>query len=273
MTDTEENIKTKKKSAAKKTEETEIKEAPKKRRVSKKKETEAKPEEAKEPEKEIVHKPVPPEFINDLKKFSEIVTANPAIFEPIREVFEYHLVETTDRKTFPKIVNAMSMLLGAQATMVLMTACHINSAAFFEDLLYVVKDDEQTRNAVWMIQHLTSLYGNRVQQAYNLSAGTMDEDWHSVDVNTFKREGDNPAWIVELKLMLYNGEESHIKMTPDSALQLIDILSTELAKNIPKESVDDMLVKKCSNNISEFYNKFYGCEKEKNDEENPAGYA
>ncbi|MDO5844215.1 MAG: hypothetical protein Q4Q53_03600 [Methanocorpusculum sp.] len=270
MTD-KENTKTEKKSPAKKTEETEIKETPKKRRVSKKKETEEKPEEEKE--HEILHKPVPPEFIADLKKFSEIVTANPAIFEPIREVFEYHLIDTIDRKTFPKIVNAMSMLLGAPATMVLMTACHINSAAFFEDLLYVVKDDESTRNSVWIIQHLTSLYGNRVQQAYNLSAGTMDEDWHSVDVNTFKREGENPTWIVELKLMLYNGEESHIKMTPDSALQLVDILSTELAKNVPKESVDDTLVKKCSKNIEEFYNKFYGCDNEKSEDENPAGYA
>ena len=73
----------------------------------------------------------------------------------------------------------MSMLLGANATMVLMTACHVNSAAFFEDLLYAIKEDKQ-KSAVWIIQHLTSLYGNRVQQisAYTISAGhqNLDED-------------------------------------------------------------------------------------------------
>lgn len=224
-----------------------------------------------------LHKPVPEQFLADLDLFADIFEKNPAILEPVREVFEYHLVDPIDRKTFPRIVNAMSMLLGPSATMVLMTACHVNSAAFFEDLLFsTAEGNEKVRAAVWVIQHLTSIYGNRVQQAYTLSSGTMDEDWHTVDVNTFKREGENEFWIVELNMMLYSGKDFKIRMTPDSIFQLTEILSGELSKNIPKEAVDQVLMNKCSGNFKEFYEKFYGSgedEKKSEDDEDPAGYA
>lgn len=229
-------------------------------------------------EPERPHKAVPEQFLNDLALFADILEKTPALLDPIREVFEYHLVDPIDRKTFPRMVNAMSMLLGPSATMVVMTACHVNSAVFFEDLLYAVKE-EKSRGAVWIIQHLTALYGNRVQQAYTLSSGTMDEDWHTVDVNTYKREGENAYWIVDVKMMLYSGKESQIKMTPDSIFQLVEILAAELGKNIPIENVDTGLVKKCEENFRIFYEKFYGtkkCEETENsdgEEEHPAGYA
>ncbi len=219
------------------------------------------------------HKPVPEQFLTDLAFLADILETNSTILDPIREVFEYHLVDPIDRKTFSKLVNAMSMLLGANASMVLMTACHVNSVAFFEDLLYAIKDDKQ-KSAVWIIQHLTSLYGNRVQQAYTLSAGTMDEDWHMIDVNTYKREGDTPLWILNLELVLYNGTETKITMTPDSVFQLVEILSAELAKNIPKENVDEGLITKCEKNFTAFYEKFYeGKDEKKSKEEHPPGYA
>lgn len=221
-------------------------------------------------------KQVPEQFIADLGAFADILEKNPGILEPIREVFEYHLVDPIDRKTFPRIVNAMSMLLGASATMVVMTASHVNSAAFFEDLLYAVsKEDEKLRTAVWVTQHLTSIYGNRVQQAYTLSSGTMDDDWHTVDVNTFKREGDNEFWIIELNMNLYSGKEFKMRMTPDSIFQLTEILATELAKSVPKDQVDSALVEKCSGNFHEFFEKYYlnSDSKESKEDENPAGYA
>lgn len=228
---------------------------------------------------ERLHKAVPEQFLTDLALFAEVLEKNPAVLDPIREVFEYHLVDPIDRKTFPRIVNAMSMLLGPAATMVVMTACHVNSAVFFEDLIYAIKD-EKSRSAVWIIQHLTSIYGNRVQQAYTLSSGTMDEDWHTVDVNTYRREGENPFWIVDMSMMLYSGAESQIKMTPDSIFQLVEILATELGKHIPVENVDPGLVKKCGKNFKMFYDKFYGAKEngEEDDtgsagEEHPPGYA
>ena len=220
-----------------------------------------------------LHKPVPEQFITDLRCFADIVTGNPAIIEPVREVFEYHLVDPLDRKTFPKIVNAMSMLLGSQATMVVMTATHVNNAAFFEDLIAVTDKDEKVRSALWTLQHLTAIYGNRVQQAYSLSSGTMDEDWHTIDVNTFKREGEQSFWQVALNLTLYNGSTCDIKMTPDSAFQLVGILAEELANNIPAEFVDEALVKKCRKNNEAFYTKFYGGSSGEKKDEDPAGYA
>lgn len=220
-----------------------------------------------------LHKPVPEQFVADLKAFAEVLTANPPILEQIREVFEYHLVDPLDRKTFPKIVNAMSMILGSQATMVVMTATHVNNTAFFEDILAVTKDDEKVRNAVWVLQHLTAIYGNRVQQAYSLSSGTMDEDWHTIDVNTFKREGEQSYYQLSLNMTLYNGTVCDIKMTPDSAFQLIAILAEELGENIPYEFIDGELVKKCRENNEKFYNKFYGDAGEEKKEDDPAGYA
>lgn len=232
-------------------------------------ESEVKP--AEEMGAERLHKAVPEQFLTDLALFAEVLENNPAVIEPTREVFEYHLVDPIDRKTFPQIVNAMSMLLGPAATMVVMTACHVNSAVFFEDLIYAIKD-EKSRGAVWIIQHLTSIYGNRVQQAYTLSSGTMDEDWHTVDVNTYRREGENPFWIVDMSMMLYSGEESQIKMTPDSIFQLVEILATELGKHIPVENVDPGLVKKCGKNFKTFYEKFYGAkETGKEDDTRSAG--
>ena len=262
--------------------------APKKRTVKSKKDKSPEPKPVKIPENNLqadetaaqseeqptdTHKPVPEQFLTDLGSLAEILETNPTILEPIREVFEYHLVDPIDRKTFPKLVNAMSMLLGANATMVLMTACHVNSSAFFEDLLHAIKEDKQ-KSAVWIIQHLTSLYGNRVQQAYTLSAGTMDEDWHMIDVNTYKREGDTPLWILSLELVLYNGTETKLTMTPDSVFQLVEILSAELAKNIPKENMDEGLITKCEKNFTAFYEKFYkGKDEERKEDEHPPGYA
>lgn len=247
----------------------EAKPAKKRTAKPKKEETVPKPEEQTDP----AHKPVPEEFLRDLGLLAEIFENNPEIIDPIREVFEYHLVDPIDRKTFPRIINAMSMLLGVNATMVLMTACHVNSAIFFEDLLFAIHDDKQ-KAVVWIMQHLTSLYGNRIQQAYTLSAGTMDEDWHTLDVNTYRREGETHLWTIEMNLLLYNGTETKIKMTPDSAFQLVEILSSELAHNIPKENVDETIIKKCKKNYTAFFEKFYKCkDDERDDDEHPPGYA
>ncbi|MBO5003242.1 hypothetical protein J6C36_03145, partial [Methanocorpusculaceae archaeon] len=193
-------------------------EAPKKKRTYRKKKVEepAEPapaeipaeekpaETAEEPseEEQTPHKKVPEQFLKDLNEFAAILEANPPIIDPIREVFEYHLIDPIDRKTFPKMVNAMSMLLGPAATMVVMTGCHVNSAAFFEDLVFACKGNDKAKAAVWIIQHLTSLYGNRVQKAYTLSSGTMDEDWHTIDVNTYRREGENPVWTIDMVVNL-----------------------------------------------------------------------
>ncbi len=269
-------------------------EAPKKKRTYRKKKVEAPAEPAAVPAEEPVpaeaaaetaeekpeeeqtpHKKVPDQFLKDLNEFAAILEANPPIIDPMREVFEYHLVDPIDRKTFPKMVNAMSMLLGPAATMVVMTGCHVNSAAFFEDLLFACRENDKAKAAVWIIQHLTSLYGNRVQKAYTLSSGTMDEDWHTIDVNTYRREGENPVWTIDMVVNLYNGKDSHIRMTPDSAFQLVEILLTELANNVPAEQVDAGLVEKCKENCRNFMDKFYSSadEAEEETEEDPAGYA
>ncbi|HKM41916.1 MAG TPA: hypothetical protein VJY43_05050 [Methanocorpusculum sp.] len=247
---------------------------PVKKQIVKPKEEEpiAKPEEQTD-QIDQIHKPVPEEFLKDLGALAEIFENNPDIIDPIREVFEYHLVDPIDRKTFPKTINAMSMLLGVSATMVLMTACHVNSAGFFENLLFSIKDEKQ-KAAVWILQHLTSLYGSRIQIAYTLSIGTMDEDWHTVDVNTYRREGDTPIWNIEMNMMLYDGTETKVRMTPDSAFQLVEILAAELANNIPKENIDEALITKCEKNFTAFYEKFYSDkDSRKNDNEHPAGYA
>ena len=217
---------------------------------------------------------VPEAFIADLTGLAQIIEKNPGIMEPIRDVFEYHLIDPIDRKTFPRVVNAMSMLLGPAPAMVIMTGCHVNSVSFFDDLLGAIPDNDAIKAAVWFIQHLTALYGNRVQKAYSLSSGTMDEDWHTIDINTYKRESESPSWIIDMHLVQYSGTECHIRMTPDSAFQLIDILMAELQKNVPAEEVDADLMERCRQHCKEYYEKYYGKIKAKaGDEDHPAGYA
>ncbi len=250
-----------KKTAVKKT-------APKKKPAAQVKE-----EKTSAPEGAGSHKPIPEPFLHDLQELAKALEANPGLVDPIREVFEYHLIDPIDRKTFPKIVNAMSMLLGPGPTMVIMTGCHVNSPVFFEDILYAIGEDAALRGAVWIIQHLASIYGNRVQKAYTLSSGTMDEDWHSLDVNTFKREGDAPVWLVDMRVTLYSGEEARMKMTPDSAFQLAEILMKELKDNIPEDQLDPSLIEKCEETITGFTKKFYPAKDIRKEEEHPEGYA
>lgn len=217
---------------------------------------------------------VPEAFIADLSNLAQILEKNPGILEPIRDVFEYHLVDPIDRKTFPRIVNAMSMLLGPAPAMVIMTGCHVNSVSFFDDLLGAIPNNDSVMAAVWIIQHLTALYGNRVQKAYSLSSGTMDEDWHTIDINTYKRESESPNWIIDMHMVQYSGNECQIRMTPDSAFQLVDIIMVELMKNVPTEEVDSDLVDRCRQHCKEYYEKYYGKVKAKaGDEDHPAGYA
>ena len=217
---------------------------------------------------------VPDPFLADLARLSTILDGNPGILEPICNVFEYHLVDPIDRKTFSRLVNAMSVLLGPPAAMVILTACHVNTVSFFEDLFSTVRDDPKYRSAIWCLQQLTSTYGTRVHEAYSLSTGTMDEDWHTIDINTYKRESDLPSWVIDMRVSQYSGESTTIKMTPDSAFQLVDIIMMELMKYVPSEQVDPDLVARTRKHYREYYEKFYGKLKTKpGDDDHPAGYA
>ncbi|MDG6250539.1 hypothetical protein, partial [Methanocalculus sp.] len=172
---------------------------------------------------------VPEAFIRDLKAFGESIRKSPALVEQIRDVFEYHLVDMTDRRTFSRIVNALTMILGHSSTMVVATACHINAAAFFGDIKKQAGEGEEETEAIAVLQHLTALYGNRVQEAYALSVGSLDEDWFTADINTFRREGEQ-SWMIELRLAQYNGTIAHLKMTPESLFQLTLIMMNEVKK-------------------------------------------
>lgn len=218
---------------------------------------------------------VPEAFLADLHILGKIFAANPGIIEPIRDVFEYHLIEPIDRKTFPRMVNALSILLSPAPAMVILTGCHVNLVSFFEDLLGAVEENNtEDRTAIMLIQQLTSIYGNHVQKAYSLASGTMDEDWHTIDINTYKREGESPVWMIDMRLSQYDGSKIHMKMTPDSAFQIVDIIMAELLTNVPIEQVDSDLISRCRQHCKEFYEKYYGKLKSKTgDEEHPAGYA
>lgn len=210
---------------------------------------------------------VPDAFVRDLKTFGETIRKNPAIVDQIRDVLEYHLVDQTDRRMFSRIVNAMTMVLGHSSTMVVATACHINAAPFFEDILKHTGDDEDKRTAVSVLQHLTALYGNRVQEAYALSVGTLDEDWFTADINTYRREGEQ-YWMIDLFLSQYNGKTAHLKMTPESLFQLTMILVSE-ARKLPADALDPNLIARYADEVAAFENRF----SMKRDDGAPPGYA
>jgi len=210
---------------------------------------------------------VPDAFIRDLKTFGESIRKSPGLIEQIRDVFEYHLVDMTDRRTFSRIVNALTMILGHSSTMVVATACHINAAAFFIDIKKQVGEDEEEAEAIAVLQHLTALYGNRVQEAYALSVGSLDEDWFTADINTFRREGEQ-SWMIELLLAQYNGTIAHLKMTPESLFQLTLILMNEV-KKLPAEAFDQEMISRYGDDIQSFAKRFAL----KPDDGAPPGYA
>jgi hypothetical protein len=210
---------------------------------------------------------VPDAFIRDLKVFSQSLKKNSAIIEQIRDVFEYHLVDQTDRRTFSRIVNALTMILGHGSTMVVATACHVNAAPFFDDIKKLVGDDADEMNAISVLQHLTALYGNRIQEAYALSVGSLDEDWFTADINTYRREGDH-YWMIDLYLGLYNGKSTQLKMTPESLFQLTLIMMNEV-KKLPAEAFDPELISRYSDDIQSFAKRF----SVRRDDGAPPGYA
>lgn len=210
---------------------------------------------------------VPDAFIRDLKTFGESIRKSPELIEQIRDVFEYHLVDMTDRRTFSRIVNALTMILGHSSTMIVATACHINAAAFFTDIKKQIGDDEEEIEAIAVLQHLTALYGNRVQEAYALSVGSLDEDWFTADINTFRREGEQ-SWMIELLLAQYNGTIAHLKMTPESLFQLTLIMMNEV-KKLPAEAFDQEMIGRYGDDIQSFAKRFAL----KPDDGAPPGYA
>ncbi len=210
---------------------------------------------------------VPDAFIRDLRIFGESIRKNPGLVEQIRDVFEYHLVDPTDRRTFSRIVNALTMILGHNATMIVATACHINAAPFFEDIRANIEDNEEQHQAISVLQHLTALYGSRIQEAYALSVGLLDEDWFTADINTYRREGE-AYWMTDLSLALYNGTHIHLKMTPESLFQLTLIMMKETGK-LPPEAFDPDMTARYGDDIRSFAGRFIP----KKDDGTPPGYA
>ncbi|MCP1662687.1 MAG: hypothetical protein D5R99_05220 [Methanocalculus sp. MSAO_Arc1] len=221
-----------------------------------------------EPAEEKEEGTVPEEFIRDIRVFGEMIHKNPGLVEQIRDIFEYHLVDATDRRTFSRIVNALTMVLGHNATMIVATACHINAAPFFDDLQKHVDDDEKDeQSAISALKHLTALYGGRIQEAYALSVGVLDEDWFTADINTYRREGDL-YWMTELQMALYNGTDMHLQMTPESLFQLTLIMMKEATK-LPAEAFDPELIARYEDDIRSFASRFVN----KKDDGAPPGYA
>jgi len=222
---------------------------------------------------ESSHKQIPENYIKDLGELAKVLETDPSIIKSIREVFDYHLVDPLDRKTFPRIVNAMSMLLGSKVAMVVILACHMNAPAFFDDLNHATRNNQKVREAIGVIKYLASIYGDRILRAYTLSAGTVDEDWNSLDINTYKREGDDPLWFIDLKIALYNGVESNIKMVPNSAFQFIGILMKELLDKVPSDQIDPELIENYRDIVSAFNGQFYFDDGKEKNNNHPEGYA
>jgi len=221
---------------------------------------------------ERTHAIIPDNYIRDLGELAKVLKEKPAIIDSIRVVLDYHVVDPIDRRTFPRIVNAMSMLLGPNVAMAITLVCHLNTPAFFDDLQDATKNKPHLQEAVDIIKFLSSIYGDRLQRAYTLSSGTVDEDWSSLDLNTYKREGDEPLWLIDMKVSLYNGEDARIKMIPNSAFQFLGILMKELVEKVPSDQVDPELVDNYREVLFEFAEIYHMDEiKEKNN--HPEGYA
>ena len=104
----------------------------------------------------------------DVSELAAILSENPGIKQQVREVFDYHLKGGVDRRTFGTIWSSLKILLGESAARIAVNSCRFNGNQFFD----TIKEEGEgvaVDKALPFLQHLTALYGNRMEEAHDLS--------------------------------------------------------------------------------------------------------
>lgn len=210
-------------------------------------------EEKGEGEGEIEESPETSELIKkDISELAAILSENPGVEQQVREVIEYHLKESVDRTTLGKVYGGLEILLGEGAARITANSCRFNGNKFF-DAIKKEGEGVAVDKALPFLQHLTALYGNKMEEAHDLS-DEIPEDWRSGAVNLYRKE-EEEVWFIEVDLTQYNGERIFLRMPPGSAFNLASDLIREMGK-LPEEAVDEKVIKRFREETESFRKKF-----------------
>jgi hypothetical protein len=190
----------------------------------------------------------------DISELAAILSENPGVAQQVREVIEYHLKESVDRTTFGKVYGGLQILLGEGAARITANSCRFNGNKFF-DLIKKEGEGVTLDKALSFLQHLTALYGNKIEEAHDLS-GEIPENWRSGAVNLYRKE-EEKVWVIEMDLTKYNRERVFLRMPPASAFSLVRALIREMGK-LPEKTVDEKVIKKFREETEGFRKKFLG---------------
>ena len=207
-----------------------------------------------EEEEEIGESPDTSELIKkDISELAAILSENPGVEQQVREVIEYHLKESVDRTTLGKVYGGLEILLGEGAARITENSCTQNGKKFL-DAIKKEGEGVAVDKALPFLQHLTALYGNKMEEAHDLS-GEIPEDWRSGAVNLYRKEEEEEVWFIEVDLTQYNGERIFLRMHPGSAFNLAGGLIREMGK-LPEEAVDEKVIKIFREETESFKKKF-----------------
>lgn len=208
-----------------------------------------------EEEGEIEESPKTSELIKkDISELAAILSENPGVEQQVREVIEYHLKESVDRTTHEKVYGGLEILLGEGAARITANSCRFNGNKFF-DVIKKEGEGVAVDKALPFLQHLTALYGNKMEEAHDIS-DEIPEDWRSGAVNLYRKE-EEEVWFIDVDLTQYNGEKIFLRMPPVSAFNLASGLIGEMGK-LPREAVDEKVIKKFREETESFKKKFLG---------------
>jgi hypothetical protein len=173
---------------------------------------------------------------NDLFEFSEVLAENPEIADQIHRVMSSQLNMPITRDTYERLMMSLCVLVGKPSARLIAESSKILSKEFFDDLSGKIDGAEEVKPAIRILQHITSLYGHQLKSAFILSFRHTGDDWKTADISAF-RKGEGELWFIEMDMVKYNGETVFLRMPPLSAVQLTNLLLSELQK-IPSDLVD-----------------------------------
>jgi hypothetical protein len=173
---------------------------------------------------------------NDLFEFSDVLADNPEIAEQIHRVMSSQLNGPVTRNTYERLMMSLCVLVGKPSARLIAESSKILSKDFFDDLSEKIDGAEEVKPAIRFLQHITSLYGHQLKSAFILSFRHTADDWKTADISAY-RKGEGELWFIEMDMVKYSGEEVFLRMPPLSAVQLANLLLSELQK-IPSDLVD-----------------------------------
>jgi hypothetical protein len=151
-------------------------------------------------------------------EFVHALTANSDLARTSEEILDRYLTQPVDQYTANKLGFALKHVAGDAGTFVLYYTSHGSPDEVMRLLVQVDASPIEKDRAEEVLRRLQALYGYQAE----LALGMMDrnpDDWNLLERKVLYDVGAK-TWSIELLITKVNGEEVHLGMGPDTAVQL-----------------------------------------------------